>query len=293
MKNLILMILLVVFHIHSEAQDKKLDNIFYAFNNAFRTLPNAPQGHENQAKLLVKLGYDGFSGHTTDPYFERRASLDKAGLQMPEIYWGFDMDDSGKVTYKEGLKEIIIDSKDRDLIVALFTNAKAFTNNKEKGDPLFAKGFQELADFAAKYNVKVAVYPHVNNYCETVEHCLKMVKLVDRDNFGIVFNTCHMLKVEGDQNWEEKLVNALPNTFMISINGADIGDTQNMGWDRLIQPLGEGNFDTYKLVKLARDNGFEGPFGLQCYNIKQDCTTALTKSITTWKEYQKKYAMGK
>lgn len=274
------------------AQKKELNNTFYAFNNAFRTLPNAPQKLNEQAELLVKLGYDGFSGHTTDPYFARRESLDKVGLKMPEIYWGINMDADGTVTYKEGIKEVIKDSKDRDLIVAFFTNAKTFNDRKEEGDPLFAKGFQELADFAAEYNVKVAVYPHVNNYCETVEHCLKMAKLVDRDNFGIVFNTCHMLKVEGEEGWEDKLLNAMPHIFMISINGANSGDTKNMGWDQLIQPLGEGTFDTYKLVKLAKDNGFNGPFGLQCYNINQDCEVALQQSISTWRQYQEEYNSG-
>jgi len=116
-----------------------------------------------------------------------------------------------------------------------------------------------------------------------------MAKLVDRDNFGIVFNTCHMLKVEGEANWEEKLVSSIPYIYMISLNGADSGDTQDMDWDRLIQPLGEGTFDTWKLVKLAKDNGYKGPFGLQCYNIEQDCEVALTKSMNTWKAYQERY----
>lgn len=291
MKQIILLTLITVLFSCS-APKKELDNTFYAFNNAMRVLPNAPTGLDAQAELLVKLGYDGFSGHTSDPYFVRRAALDKAGLQMPEIYWGISMDADGNVTYKEEIKAIIKDSKDRNLIVALFSNAKAFNENRIEGDPLLAKGIQELADFAAPYNVKVAIYPHVNNYCETIEHCVKMAKLVDRDNFGVVFNTCHMLKVEGEANWEEKLVSAMPYIYMISLNGADGGDTQNMGWDRLIQPLGEGTFDTYKLVKLAKDNGFDGPFGLQCYNIKQDCEVALSKSITTWKDYQKRYAAG-
>lgn len=79
---------------------------------------------------------------------------------------------------------------------------------------------------------------------------------------------------------------------MISINGADTGNTKEMGWDQLIQPIGEGTFDTYKLVKLAKDNGYEGPFGLQCYNIKQDCETALSKSMDTWHEYRKRYVAG-
>lgn len=292
MKNLILSTMMIVLF-GCNSPGKKLNNTFYAFNNCMRSLPNAPGTLEEQVKLIREIGFDGLSGHISQDYFKLRAALDETGLKMPEIYWGIEMDSSGNVSYKEGLKEIIKDSKNRNLIVALFSNAEAFKNKKEEGDPLFAKGIQELADFAAQFQIKVAIYPHAGNYCETIEHCVKIANLVNRDNFGIVFNTCHMLKVEGEESWEEKLVNALPYVYMISINGADSGNTREMGWDRLIQPLGEGTFDTWKLVKLAKDNGYEGPFGLQCYNINQDCEVALTKSMKTWKSYQKRYAQKK
>jgi sugar phosphate isomerase/epimerase len=274
------------------SQKKALDNTFYAFNNSVR-MPNAPAGMEAQAQLVKKLGFDGLSGHTNDDYFSRRAALDEAGLKMPEIYWGIDMDSTGRISYKEGLNEIIKDSKDRDLVIALFSNVKYFMNNKEEGDPLLAKAIGELADFAAPYGVRIAIYPHVSTYCETSEHSVRLAKMANRRNVGAIFNTCHLLKAEGEEGWEQKLLNALPWLYMISINGADSGNTKEMNWDKLIQPLGEGTFDTYRLVKLAKDNGYNGLFGLQCYNIKQDCEVALTKSINTWKAYKKRYASKK
>ena len=274
------------------SQKKALDNTFYVFNNSMR-MPNAPSGMEAQAQLVKKLGFNGFSGHTNDDYFSRRAALDAAGLKMPEIYWGIDMDSTGRISYKEGLKEIIQDSKDRDLVIALFSNVKYFMNNKEEGDPLLVKAIGELADFAAPYSVRIAIYPHVSNYCETSEHSVRLAKMANRRNVGAIFNTCHLLKVEGEEGWEQKLLNALPYLYMISINGADTGNTREMNWDRLIQPLGEGTFDTYRLVKLAKDNGYNGLFGLQCYNIKQDCEPVLTQSMNTWKEYKKRYSEEK
>lgn len=253
---------------------------------------NAPEGLDAQAEFIKKLGFDGFAGHHSEDYFARRAALDKVGLTMPEVYWGIDIDSLGNMTYKEGLKEVIKDSKDRDLIIALYADAKTFQENQEEGDPLVVKCIQELADFAAPFNVKIAIYPHVNNYCETSEHSVRLAKMANRDNVGAIFNTCHLLKVEGDSDWQDKLISAMPYLYMISINGADSGDTQSMGWNQLIQPLGEGTFDTYELVKLAKDQGYDGPFGLQCYNIKQDAEVALSKSMKTWREYQERYAAG-
>jgi sugar phosphate isomerase/epimerase len=293
MKNIILAVLVgALFGCSAQENTKELDNTFYAFNNAVRTLPNAPQGLDEQAEFIKKLGFDGFGGHTSEDYFPRRASLDKVGLKMPELYWGINIDSTGNMTYKEELLDIIKDSKDRDLVVALFTNVPYFQHNQAEGDPLVVKNIQVLADYAAPYGIKIAIYPHINNYCETSEHSVRLAKMANRDNVGAIFNTCHLLKVEGEEGWEQKLLTALPYLYMISINGADTGNTKEMGWDQLIQPLGEGTFDTYKLVKLAKDNGFEGIFGLQCYNIKQDAEVALTKSMNTWRAYQKRYASG-
>jgi len=289
MKIRLLYLILYIILTFTCAHKRELDNVFYCFNNGVRTLPNAPVDFDAQAELIKKIGFDGLSGHISEDYFERRASLDKVGIDMPEIYWGMNLTDEGEITYNEEIKEIIKDSKDRDLLVAIFLNAEKYMTNKNEGDELFAKGIQELADFAAPFKVKVAIYPHVNNYCEKSTHSIKLAKMINRDNVGVIFNTCHLLKVEGEEGWEEKAMTALPYLFMVSINGADSGDTKEMGWDRLIQPLGEGTFDTYKLVKLLKDNGYNGKFGLQCYNIKQDCEVALSKSMNTWNSYKKMY----
>ncbi len=285
-----LSLLLIALLLGCSTSQKGLENTFYCFSNA-ANLPNAPEGVDAQAEFFKRLGFDGWGGHYgAGDYPERRAALDRAGLEMPEIYWNLNIDSAGQVSYKEGLKEAIIDSRDRQLLVSFIIFATAFQDNQEAGDPLVVKAIQEMADFAAPYGVKIAVYPHVDVYCETSEHSVRLAKMAKRDNVGAIFNLCHLLKKEGAEGWEQKLSDALPYLSMISICGADDGNTREMGWDRLIQPLGEGSFDTFQLVKLARDKGYEGPFGLQCYNIKQDAEIALGKSINTWHEYQKRYA---
>lgn len=282
--------LIVLFFLYScKEESKQLDNVFYAFNNCVRTLPNAPVGFKAQAALVKDLGYDNMAGHSEDSYFELRTAMDEVGLEMPEIYIPMRIID-GEISYHERLKDIITDSGDRDLLVALHLHAPDFQGTRDEADQIFADGIAELADFAAPLNVRIGIYPHVNFYCETVRHSTDIAKKVNRENVGGIFNLCHFLKVEGEEGWEKTVLDAIPGLFMVSVNGADSGDTRNMEWDRLIQPLGEGSFDTYKLVKLLKDNGYEGLFGLQCYNIDQDCETALRNSMETWVSYQKKYA---
>ena len=293
MKKILLVIVLITIcgSLNSFSKTKALNNVFYCFYNSMR-LPNAPIGYDEQSKLAKRLGYSGLAGHTEDSYFELRKALDKVGLAMPEIYISLKID-SGVPNYNQLLKELIKDSKDRDLLVTLHLHSELYKNNKEKGDIKFAEVLTDLADYAAKYNVKLAVYPHFSFYCESIDHTLKLVKMVNRPNLGAVFNLCHFLKVEGQKNMEEQVKRAVPYLFMVSLSGTDKGDTQNMDWDRLIQPLGKGSFDPYPIVKLLVDNNYKGRFGLQCYNIKMDCEPALTQSMNTWNEYKRKYSKEK
>jgi len=77
---------------------------------------------------------------------------------------------------------------------------------------------------AAKSGLRVATYPHVGFYVETLDESLRIAKKVDRANVGCSFNLCHWLKVDGRQQlFEAKLREAMPKLFLVSINGADAG----------------------------------------------------------------------
>ncbi len=293
MRRILIILMLVTLSLSLSCclNKKKLDNVFYCFNNSMR-LANAPTGYEEQARLAKRLGYSGISGSGEESYFEFRKALDIAGVNIPETYIPLKID-SGIPPYNPLLKELIKDSKDRDLLITLHLHSEIYKNNKEEGDLKFVAVLTELADYAAQYNVKLSVYPHYSFYCESLEHAVKLTKMVNRPNLGAVFNLCHFLKVEGPSDLEEQVKKAVPYLFMVSLSGADTGDTRNMDWDRLIQPLGKGSFDTYPLVKFLKDNNYEGKFGLQCYNIKQDCEPTLTQSMNTWNEYKKRYSKEK
>jgi sugar phosphate isomerase/epimerase len=272
-----------------QAKPGELDNLFYCFNNGVRLLPDAPDGFDAQAALVKKIGYDGLAGQGGKNYYRWRDAMDKVGLVMPEIYIRMGIDEDRKARYDDELKNIIKHVKDRDLLIAFVLYNDLNIEDRQEADRIFIEGIRELADYCRSSHVRIAVYPHANLHCETVAHSVSLAKAVNRNNVGAIFNLCHSLKVEGQDAWQESLNEALPYLFMVSVNGAETGDTQKMGWDKLIQPLGEGAFDTYELIKFLKDNGYDGLFGLQCYNIKQDCEQTLTKSMSIWKSYQNRY----
>jgi sugar phosphate isomerase/epimerase len=124
----------------------------------------------------------------------------------------------------------------------------------------------------------VALYPHYGFWLERVEHAVRIVKKVDRENVGVVFNLCHWLRTESGKNMHHALQVAKPHLFLVSINGAD----HDGGWDELIQPLDSGEYDVYPVVKTLKELGYTGPIGLQCYGIQAKPREHLARSMKAW-----------
>jgi len=285
-------ILLPIISLCQMCDRKELDNIFYV-QNTLDGFDNAPTTPGEKAKLLKSIGYDGLEGFGYKDFFELRHALKNEGLAMPVNYVALNIEsernpeDSSMLEIKE-----MIRSSDKGSLIYFHLHSNTYKNDKLAGDKVVVEILRELSDFAHSYGVKLCTYPHISFYCETIAHSVKLARMVDRKNYGASMNLCHLLKVEGPEDIGSKIGESVPYLFAVNICGADSGDTKNFGWERLIQPLGKGTFDTYHFVKSLRDKGYTGPIGLQCYNLKGDAYGTLTGSIDTWKEYVVRYKKG-
>jgi sugar phosphate isomerase/epimerase len=275
---------------HTGCNHKKLDNTFYV-QNTLNGFTDAPQTAPEKAQLVKAIGFDGLEGMGYKDFFELKNALDKEGLEMPVNYvpLEFELDTKPDSTTVNEIKAMIKASA-KGAIIYFHLHSSSFNNDKETGDKMVARILVELSDYAAPFGVKLCVYPHTSFYCETVAHSVKLAKMVNRKNYGAVMNLCHLLKVEGSEGIDDKIKEFTPFLFAVNICGADDGDTRLFSWDRLIQPLGQGSFDTYHFIKSLRDNSYCGPVGLQCYNLKGDAVITLSRSFETWKGYRKQYS---
>jgi sugar phosphate isomerase/epimerase len=148
---------------------------------------------------------------------------------------------------------------------------------------------REIAELAAANDLRVALYPHTGFYVATTADALRVARKVDRKNVGVSINLCHELMTDQGPRLDQTIQEAIPLLFMVSINGAD-GKESGFSWDRLIQPLGRGNFDVYGFLVKLKAAGYEGPIGQQCYAVKGDPVENMRQSIKTWKEYAARMA---
>ena len=268
---------------------KSLKNPLFVFNNALnkKDLPFIP--YSGQASLLKKLGYDGMEVRETIGILETLEVFNKEGLKLCTDYMTIDIDK--REPYLPEWKQIIPKLKGTGIILWIHIHSERFKPSDQAADDEIVKVLQELADLAQPYGVRLAIYHHIGFLSEKAEDSYRLAQKVNRENVGSVINLCHFLKTDSDENVEKIINLSLPKLFAVSISGADAGDTKKMDWDRIIQPLGKGTFDVYRFVEILAERGFQGPFGVQCYNLRGTPETYLKQSSDAWKDFKQRYAV--
>lgn len=269
-------------------QGRELKNPVFVFNNAFFKNGESVMPYNEQATLLKKLGFDGIEHRETAGILEMKTALEKEGLKLYADYLKIDIDQ--EEPYLSSWKETIPKLAGTGIILWVHIHSAKYKPSDEAADELVVPVLQELADLAKPYGVRLAIYHHVNFLAEKAEDSYRLAVKANRENVGSVFNLCHFLKTDSEENLEKVIDLTLPKLFAVSICGADGGDTRQMNWDRLIQPLGQGTFDVYRVVENLAEKGYTGPIGIQCFSLKGSPEDYLKKSSEAWKSFKRKYA---
>lgn len=291
MKRIVSILVFVTFCTTCLAGNKgrELKNPVFVFNNAFFKNGEAVMSYEEQAALLKKLEFDGIEHRETARILEMKTALEKEGLKLYADYLKIDIDQ--EQPYLPEWKETIPKLEGTGIILWVHIHSAKYKPSDEAADKLVVPVLQELADLASPYGVRVAIYHHVNFLAEKAEDSYRLAVKANRENVGSVFNLCHFLKADSEENLEKVIDLTLPKLFAASVSGADGGDTQQMNWDRLIRPLGQGTFNVYRVVERLAEKGYTGPIGVQCYSLKGSPETYLTQSSEAWKTFRQRFAM--
>lgn len=235
------------------------------------------------ANLVQEVGFDGMELIGLDRLDSMLPELKKNDLRLFALY--IKIKPEQPQPYDARLKDYITNLKNTGLHLWVHVHNEKYEPSNPVGDEACIKVITELAEFSNHYGVKIAFYPHSNFWLEKLDDGIRLAQKINKPNVGTVFNLCHFLKEDETNKLEEKIEKAMPHLFLVSINGADKGDTHNMNWDRLIQPLGEGTYNVLNVLQILKKNGYKNPVGLQCYNIQGKPELFLKKSMAKWKEY--------
>ena len=213
-----------------------MTNPFFAMDTGLHGKHATPEG---RAALLAELGYAGSDLSGTGGVAEMLKAYDAKGLRLFALYIGVSIDPDSKLD-EAGLKKAAEALKGRDAWFWVAVSSRKYKCSDPAGDDDAAAVLGKLADLAAPFGVRVALYPHTGSWVERVEDAVRVAKKVDRKNIGATFNLCHFLQVDSPKNLEAALKAAAPSLFAVTISGAD---NDAKGWDKLIQTLDRGTFN--------------------------------------------------
>jgi sugar phosphate isomerase/epimerase len=229
---------------------------------------------EKKATVLKELGYTGIGWRPGNDTAAALAELKKHRLKMHTSYIGVTVDNDG-FSVENAIKEIELLSGG-DTRIWLVVRGQAETDES----PVNAIG--QIADKAAEAGLEVVLYPHVNCITDTALTCLRLAEKANRKNVGLSFNLCHFLKQNDERELADTLRRVAPFLRVVQVSGADSGNTKEMGWERLIQPVGQGSFEMSNLIRLLREIHYSGPVALMGYKIPGDDYLHLRQSIAAW-----------
>lgn len=238
---------------------------------------------QEQAVLLKELGYDGVGHLWLDNVKERLDTLDAEGLKLFQITIRVNIAPD-KEHYDPRLKAVLPLLKGRNVQICLLM--EGMPPSDTTGDAPATEIVRELADLAKESGTEIILYPHVDVWLERVEDAVRLARLVDRPNVGVMFNLCHWLKVDQEENMKPLLESAMPHLRAVSINGTDHADAIRNGTGNWLQPLDGGDFDVVTLLNALIALKYKGPVGLQCWGIEGDARDHLTRSMNAWKSLQ-------
>ena len=256
---------------------------FFAMDTAARGEPAMVAG------MLKELGYGGLGGSVGDR--KSPALLKQQGLKFFNAYHTAEFAaDTPALT--ESMKGNIdaLNGFDSALWLAINKVKRGeiqLASTDRAAEVVVLEKLREICDYAEPRGVKIALYPHTGFWLERFERGMELAEKMNRPSLGTTFNLCHWLKVEGSERDPAPLLaKANPRLMFVTINGADGGDTQHMGWDRLIQPLGEGTYDVRQFLTKLNAAGYRGPIGFQGYGIKLESRELLTRTMRAWRLMQ-------
>lgn len=231
------------------------------------------------ASTLHDLGFDGLGGSGTN-IKPLREALEARKLRLWNVYLTLKFE-AGAPAVTPGLRTLITDLKGHSSTLWIAVQSVS------GGDEVAVAALREIAGEAAASEVRVSLYPHTGFWLSRFSEAAVLAEKIERENLGITFNLCHWLKVEGDVDPIPDIRKHQKKLQFVTINGADRGDTKSLGWDRLIQPLDRGSYDTASFLKrLNEDVKWQGPVGLQSYGIPGDQRENLKRSMAAWSAMQ-------
>jgi len=144
---------------------------------------------------------------------------------------------------------------------------------------------QLIADLCQAAGVQLVLYPHYDCTFETAEQALEIWQKMNRPAVKISIHLCHELKANNQNRLDEIISKVAPHLALASLNGVDTSVAFSVkGWDTMIIPLDQGDYDVRPYLAALIRHGYKGPILLHNFGFKTPPEEYLPGSMRRWRE---------
>lgn len=232
------------------------------------------------AQRIARAPAQGFDGVAWS--FEKlaaaRAACEANGCDLHSAYTVLDLGD-GVEQRLEPIRAAMRTLRGGPAMIWLGLQYRGQKPRDPAGDAHAARILQSLLKTADETGVEISLYPHHRFWMETAEDALRLCERVRHPRLGLCFNVCHFLSNHTETDPRPLLRRCAKHLFAVTVCGANVAGE---GWNELIQPLDQGDFDLKALLAVLDDIGFRGQVGLQAYGIRKPWSQHLPASMKAW-----------
>ena len=250
----------------------------------------------SQIEELKSIGYEGLVLNLTNP--KELATLEKYQASVSDdafkVYAAYVVVDFAKElaaqnAYLDKVAKALKKSGSKLWVILRVRGGK--TVDREQ----IADFLSSAADRTKKQGVELVIYPHWSggnplNICliESAEDAIPFLEEIGSDNLFVSLHLCHEIKAGNGRRLNEVAAKIKPWLRLPSINGADVDAVNEVeGWDRGIQPLTQGDYDSSQLLDALKAVDYAGPVILHTWGLQDE---AADHHHTSYQRYQEMLA---
>jgi sugar phosphate isomerase/epimerase len=144
-------------------------------------------------------------------------------------------------------------------------------------DDQAALSFMEAAIAAAEgSNGSLSLYPHAGYWLSRPSEAVRICEKLDSPSLGLTLSSFHWYACSPRETLIDSLTAASRHLRLVNTCGSRVVSGQY--FPASIEPVGDGEFDTFAFLAMLRDVGYQGPIGILAYGLGGDAYAYFRRS---------------
>lgn len=209
-------------------------------------------------------------------------------LDVAGVYVALDVATAADDPAGQRIMNLLRNLDGTDLVeVAILSGDTSIANSDPVGDATALAWIDRLVEAASEREIRLALYPHAGAWLETTADAARLCRTLDHPLVGAVFPAYHWYAA-GAHDLRGSVDIVAP--YLRSVNVC--GSRRISGWvmPATIEPLDDGQLDTFAVLGAIARTDYDGFVGIQGYSVGGDAYAKFRRSLAAYRDIERRLA---